>query len=217
MRINTLLIFLCIITTLGVSYLDIKPEMVAYSYNNLTVNHAWWTLVTSLFMHGGLLHLGGNVLFMILFGYPLDKFIGKFKFALSFLLGGVSCFLICNFFYPPYELMVGASGAICTFIAMLMLYNPWKLSLLLVGFPMPLGVAGLSYILFNYFMAMQPVDASKTSMHTAYYAHIIGFVMGILFSIFWNPDWKKNLLVCILMFVLYYAVLLYIINHFIGQ
>jgi membrane associated rhomboid family serine protease len=106
---------------------------------------------------------------------------------------------------------VGASGAISTVIAMVMLYDPWKLSFLLVGFPMPLGVAGLTFVLLNFWMANKPID-NTASMHVAYSVHIIGFALGILFSILLNPDWKKNLLACILLFIGYYAVAYWLIN-----
>lgn len=96
-----------------------------------------------------------------------------------------------------------------------MLYDPWRLSLVLVGFPMPLGVAGITYIIFNFWMATRPsAHAVADSLHVAYHAHIIGFVFGIVFSALWNPDWKKNLLICIALFVLYYAVLSLLIRYF---
>jgi membrane associated rhomboid family serine protease len=214
MRINTLFIILCFIASFCDWYFKLTPDTIAYSYNNLVINHAWWTLLSAQFVHANLLHLGGNVLFMILFGYPLEKIIGRLKFAICFLCGGVLSFVLCKFFYRPDEWLVGASGAICTLIAMLMLYDPWRLSLVLVGFPMPLGVAGITYILLNFWMATRLVDAPAESLHVAYHAHIIGFVIGIVFSAFWNPDWKNKLLVCIALFLLYYAILLLIIRHF---
>lgn len=213
MRANTLFILLCFIFSFYVWVFHPIPEILAYSYNNFKIHHAWWTLITAQFVHANLLHLGGNVLFMILFGYPLEKIIGRAKFAFCFLCGGLLSFIVCRFFYLPGELLVGASGAICTLIAMLMLYDPWKLSLVLIGFPMPLGVAGITYILFNFWMASHPADAAE-SLHVAYHAHIVGFLFGIVFSAFLNPDWKKNLLVCIVLFVLYYAVLFLLIRHF---
>src|SRR5580693_6407405 len=98
MRINTLFILLCFITYFCFSYFNLNPEIVGYSYNNVVQNHRWWTLITSQFMHANLLHLGGNVLFMILFGYPLEKIIGKLKFAVCFLTGGILSFVLCYFF-----------------------------------------------------------------------------------------------------------------------
>lgn len=215
MRVNTIFIILCFIGTFYVWRNGDGSMVLAYSFNSVVLNYHWWTPITALFLHGSSLHFFGNALFMVLFGYPLEKILGKWKYTVCFLTGGVFSFLFSRIIYPADMLMVGASGAICTIIAMVMLYDPWKLSFVLMGFPMPLGVAGLSYLILNYWLSIRSQGLhNRESFHVAYYAHILGFVAGIFFSIIWNPEWKKNLLVSLLLFILYYVGLLLLIKYF---
>ena len=210
MRATVLLILICIaVYPLGFQY----PGLLSYSYDNLVVRHEWWTPVTALFMHGSLGHLLGNMLFLFLFGRALERIIGSERLLFSFLAGGVLSILTSFFFYAPSEPIVGASGAICTIIGLLMIYSPWKISFLLNFFPMPLGVAALTYLLVNFFLAYSSRQNPSSGMHTAYELHIMGFVAGILLGMAWNPDWKKNLLISVLSFIGFYIILALIIFY----
>jgi len=205
MKATLLLIITCIFAfPLGFRY----PGLFEYSYNNLVLRHEWWTPLTALFIHGSLGHLLGNMLFLLLFGNALERIIGPGRLIFAFFAGGAVSLLSAWFFYPANEPVVGASGAICTIIGLLMIFNPWKISFLLNFFPMPMGVAALTYMLVNFFMAWSSRhDPSPTGAHTAYELHIIGFIAGIILGTFWNPDWKKNLLISILSFVIFYIIL----------
>jgi membrane associated rhomboid family serine protease len=208
MRATVLLILLCFSATFHVWSLNTNPDYLVYSYNNLVVHHAFWTLITTLFIHANLSHLLGNMLFLFLFGWPLEKIIGSQKLVLVFLLGGILSLLLSHFFYAPEEPIVGASGSICALIATLMIFDPWRFSFLLILFPMPLAVAGLTYVLYNFVMAIyerQHPDAN--TLHIAYEVHVAGFIVGLVMGCIWNPNWKKNLLVSILIFIGYYVVI----------
>jgi membrane associated rhomboid family serine protease len=112
--------------------------------------------------------------------------------------------------------VVGASGAISAILATLMLFNPWKLSLLLNFFPMPIGVAGFTYMLLNLWSVYSVATHQSTQgMNVAYIGHISGFIAGIFFGMVLCPGWKKNLLISILQFIGFYA-LVFIIMHFLG-
>jgi membrane associated rhomboid family serine protease len=83
-------------------------------------------------------------------------------------------------------------------------------------FPMPLGVAAITYMLLNFFLAHSR-SHYFSGMHTAYELHITGFLTGIVLGILWNRDWKKNLLICIVSFIGFYLILgliIYFIRHF---
>ena len=75
---------------------------------------AWWvTLFTSMFMHGGILHIAGNMLFLWVFGNNIEDRLGRLKFVLFYLLsglGGLICYTL--FFRDSNYLLLGASGAI---------------------------------------------------------------------------------------------------------
>jgi len=205
-----LLVLLCIVAyPFGFKYSD----QLAFTWNGLVNRFQWWTLITALFMHGSLGHLLGNMLFLFLFGKALENIIGPGRLLLVFLAGGAVSLLASRLFYLPDTPIVGASGSICTILGLLMIYSPWKISFLLNFFPMPLGVAALTYMLMNYIMARNGYH-SANGMHTAYELHIAGFIAGICFGVLWNPDWKKNLLISVLSFIGFYLVLALVIHYF---
>jgi membrane associated rhomboid family serine protease len=185
------------------------------SYDNIFKYGHWWSVFTALFVHGSLTHLLGNMLFLYLFGKGLERQIGPMGLIAVFVAGGVASMIFCCFYYPHNVPCVGASGAICTILATLMLFDPWKFSLLLNLLPMPLGVAGFTYLLVNiagFYQDMKHPTAG--GMHTAYAGHLSGFVAGIVIGVIICPHWKKNLLLSILQFVGYYLLLLGIWYYF---
>ncbi len=178
------------------------------SYDNIFRHGRWWCVFTALFVHGNLMHLLGNMVFLYLFGKGLERHLGPVGLLSVFFVGGVASMLFSCFYYPHNMPCVGASGAICTILATLMLFNPWKFSLLLNLLPMPLGVAGFTYLLINiagFYNAVKHPTAE--GMQTAYVGHLSGFVVGIIIGVVLCPDWKKNLLLSILQFVAYYFLL----------
>ncbi len=186
------------------------------SFDNIFGRGRWWCIFSALFVHGSLMHLLGNMLFLYLFGKDLEAILGPVKLLSVFLIGGAVGMLFCSFYYPHYMPCVGASGSICTILATLMLFNPWKFSLLLNLLPMPLGVAGFTYLLINisgFYEAK--VHPAYGGMQTAYAAHLAGFAAGIVFGMTLCPDWKKNLLVSMLQFAAYYLILLLIYYYLI--
>jgi len=201
-----LLIVACIVVyPFGFSY----HNMLAFRYSAFSDAGHWWTLATALFVHGSLGHLLGNLLFLFLFGRSLENIIGPARLLLVFFTGGALSLLASHLFYPAGMPIVGASGSICTILGLLMIYSPWKISFLLNFFPMPLGVAALTYMIMNYVMAQ-----SNHRGNTAYELHIMGFLVGLIFGVLWVADWKKNLLISILSFIAFYIILFIIISYF---
>lgn len=218
MRATILLILLCFFASFNVWSSQSNVDWLVYSYDNLVVHHAVWTLITTLFIHANLGHLLGNMLFLFLFGRPLEKVIGPGKLILAFLLGGVLSLLLSHYFYPPNMPVVGASGSICSLIAVLMLFDPWRFSFLLVLFPMPLSAAGFTYVLYNIIMAInERQNPAASTMHVAYEVHVAGFLAGLVLGCVWSPHWKKNLLISILTFIGYYLVVLIIAYLFLHK
>jgi len=208
--------FLLIIICFAVYKRGLENPELYCSYNNIFKHGRWWTIFTALFVHGNLMHLLGNMLFLYLFGKGLENHIGPLKLILVFIVGGAISMLFCCFYYPPDMPCVGASGAICTILATLMLFNPWKFSLLLNFFPMPLGVAGFTYLLINIFGFYNDMKhPNHEGLQTAYLGHLMGFVVGIVLGIVLCPDWKMNLLLSIVQFIAYYLILLLIYYYLI--
>ncbi len=90
------------------------PRDIAMGWDFLpAIPIAWLTLFTSMFMHGGLMHLGGNMLYLWIFGNNIEDRLGHVKFLVFYLIGGLVAALSHVFFAPSSEIpMVGASGAI---------------------------------------------------------------------------------------------------------
>jgi membrane associated rhomboid family serine protease len=153
---------------------DLAVEYFAFSAENLLKGRVW-TLITALFLHGDLSHLLGNMIFLFVFGNTLEREVQAQKTLGVFLLGGVLSFLLSAFFYDPTIPLIGASAAIFTLVAIVMLVKPLKFSFI---FLMPQGLIAIIYFLYNLTAVYYGVGGN-----VAYISHIIGFSIGIPFGI----------------------------------
>jgi len=186
---------------------DLITQNFAFSTDNL-INGRVWTLVTALFLHADILHLAGNMIFLYAFGNALEKEVGAGKTYLAFFVGGILSFLLGVFFYDPAVYMIGASAAIFTLIAVVLLVKPLKFSFI---FLMPLGLVAIIYIIYN-IVAVQ----SGAEGNIAYISHVIGFAIGVPLGIAWTKHLVKNLLITLGLLLLYlfiaFVVLPYILQ-----
>ncbi len=181
---------------------DLIIEYLAFSGENLLKGRVW-TLITALFLHGDLLHLLGNMVFLYVFGNTLEKEIEATKTLSVFFFGGILCFLLSTFFYDSTTPLIGASAAIFTLTAVVMLVKPLKFSFL---FLMPQGLVAIIYFTYNMIAVYLGVQGN-----IAYVSHVIGFMIGIPFGIAWSKNWAKNLLLVIGLFILYLLVIFLLI------
>lgn len=202
-KIN-LVIVICILVSVLLWYWesDCIIEYFAFSQDNF-LDGKVWTLVTALFLHADLLHLLGNMLFLFVFGNTLENEVGTKKTLFAFFLGGTASFLLSTFFYNPSVILIGASAAIFTLTAVVMLVKPLKFSFL---FLMPQGLVAIIYFAYNVFAVYY-----STQGNIAYISHVIGFVIGIPLGIAWSKKWAKNLLITIGLFLIYLVIALLII------
>lgn len=145
---------------------------------------AWATVVTSMFMHGGWMHLGGNMLFLWIFGDNVEDSMGHVRFALFYLLCGAvaamtQAFLNTNSLIP----MIGASGAISGVLgAYLLLYPRARVRVLIfLGIIFWIAHIPAMYVLGIWFIS-QLVSAAATPANVpgvAFWAHVGGFVAGL--------------------------------------
>ena len=148
------------------------------------------TPFTSMFMHGGLLHLGGNMLFLWIFGNNIEDRLGRPRFLAFYLLGGLAA-LAAQILIDPSSTVptIGASGAVAGVLGGYVLLFP-RARVLTVFFlvvifflrEIPalvvLGFWFLQQVLFGYFDLAQPQGSEGGGV--AYFAHIGGFVFGLL-------------------------------------
>lgn len=178
-------------------------QNLVFSYNNLLHGRVW-TLVTALFVHANVLHLIGNMLFLFVFGNTLENTVGSRTHATIFFTGGLSAFVLSLLFMPRGAGMLGASAAIFTVAACVMLVRPLKFSWLFLA---PQGLVALIYFFYNVIVVSHPSLIRGYDPHVAYVAHIIGFLAGLPFGIALSDHWKRNLLLTLLIFAVYLAIL----------
>ena len=206
-KIN-LVIIVCILVSF-VSWLvsvysntDVVLDYLAFNGDNLLRGRVW-TLVTSLFLHADILHLAGNMLFLYVFGNTIEEDLGATKTLGTFFFGGIASFLLSLLFYNPATPLIGASAAIFTLSAVVMLIKPLKFSIL---FFMPQGLVAILYFLYN-LIAVYYGEGGNV----AYIAHVIGFAIGIPFGLAWSKNWLKNLLITITLLIVFLIVVTFVI------
>jgi membrane associated rhomboid family serine protease len=207
MRATTILILLCFVASLyawTANPVTVQDDLV-FSLTNLQAGRAW-TIITALFVHANLLHLLGNMIFLYVFGNTLEGVADSKRMLLAFFLGGILSFLLSIPLFPSDATFVGASAAIFTLTAVVMLLKPLRFSFLLL---MPVGLVAVLYFLYNAVAVYTHLQSD-----VAYISHIIGFTLGLSLGIVWSPQWKKNLLISIGLLVAYF-VLLYLVTTYV--
>jgi membrane associated rhomboid family serine protease len=144
------------------------------------------TVFTSMFMHGGWLHLGGNMLYLWIFGDNVEDRFGHAKFALFYLLCGIAA-TVAQVVASAGSTVpnLGASGAIAGVLAAYIILFPRGQVKVLMGravVPMPaLVVIGL-WIVLQFISGVGSITQSSDTGGVAYMAHIGGFVAGLVLT-----------------------------------
>jgi membrane associated rhomboid family serine protease len=152
------------------------------------------TILTAMFLHGSLLHIGGNMLYLWIFGRSVEDATGHLRFLLFYLLCGIAAALTLAWMDPSSHLpMVGASGAISGVLAAYVLIFPRARVTVIV----PLGIIFYPFTVtavwvVGFWFVMQVFSAAATPAGqpgVAWWAHVGGFVVGLLLTpLFKNSD-----------------------------
>jgi len=135
-----------------------------------------WTLVTNLFMHGGIWHIAANMLTLYFFGRYLCMMVGDARFLTVYFLGGI----IGNFFYiliaSSDAVAIGASGAIFAVAGALTVMAPKLRAFVFpIPAPLPLWVAVIGvFVILSFFP------------NVAWQAHLGGLVLGLVAGYFFR-------------------------------
>jgi len=153
--------------------------------NRLTQNPGgdFITIFTSMFMHGGWLHLAGNMLYLWIFGDNVEDRFGHAKFTLFYLICGIAATLAQVAISAGSNIPnLGASGAIAGVLGAYLILFPRGSVRVLMGrgvVPMPaLMVIGL-WIVLQFINGVGSITQSAETGGVAYMAHIGGFVAGL--------------------------------------
>jgi len=158
---------------------------------------AYLTIFTSMFMHGGFMHLIGNMLYMWIFADNIEDSLGPKKFIIFYLLSGIGAataqILMDTHSQVP---MVGASGAIGGVLGAYLINHPNARVLVLIpfGFFSQLIKIKALYVL-GFWFVLQFINSAMMSSQgggVAYAAHIGGFVSGMILILFFNKKIKRK-------------------------
>jgi membrane associated rhomboid family serine protease len=138
------------------------------------------TLFTSMFLHGGFLHVGGNMLYLWIFGNNVEDAMGHGRFVVFYFLAGVSAAAVQILYDPSSNVpMVGASGAVSGVLGAYLILFPYAkivTVLIIIVFIKIVELPAILILSIWFFMQLLYSGAGGV----AWYAHIGGFIFGLL-------------------------------------
>jgi len=141
------------------------------------------TVLSSMWLHGGWLHLAGNMLFLWIFGNNVEDSFGKVRFVIFYLLAGTVAALAQVFVNPRSEIpMIGASGAVAGVIGAYALLYPRARVLTAVPIFIFIRLMYLPAWLFIGIWFLFQILSAPYGGGVAYFAHIGGFVVGLILA-----------------------------------
>jgi membrane associated rhomboid family serine protease len=149
----------------------------------------WVTVFTSMFMHGSILHLAGNMLFLWIFGNNVEDSMSRVRFVVFYLLGGIAALALQVLVEPGSAVpTIGASGAIAAVLGAYVVRYPGArvITLFVIVFFFTIVELPAMLVLLLWFGQQVLFGALRWGSPTgdaggvAYFAHIGGFVFGML-------------------------------------
>lgn len=160
--------------------------------------HPAMTIFSSMFMHGGLFHLGGNMLYLWIFGNNIEDRLGHLRFIIFYLFCGVFAAFAHAITNPHSTIpMIGASGAVSGILGAYLLLFPRASvhTLIFLGFFITI-VKIPALIVIGFWAIIQFINVLiSTGLHgvggVAWFAHIGGFLIGLVTIKLWLPRRRK--------------------------
>ena len=138
-----------------------------------------WILVSSIFLHGGIVHLLYNMFALGLFGTILESVIGRKKFLMVFFVGGLLASIGASFLYNA---ALGASGAVFTILGALAILRP-RMTVWVSYIPMPMIIAAAVWAIGDFIGLFVPSGIANL-------AHLVGLGFGIVLGFYWRKGFK---------------------------
>ena len=147
----------------------------------------WVTIFTAMFMHGSIVHLGGNMLFLWIFGNNVEDSMGRVKFLAFYLLGGIAATALQTVADPASQVAnLGASGAVAAVLGGYLLLFPRARVVTVIFIIFFFTILELPALLVLGFWFLEQAYSTAISYPSgggggvAYAAHVGGFVFGLL-------------------------------------
>ena len=159
------------------------------------------TIFTSMFLHGGLFHVGGNMLYLWIFGDNVEDTLGHFRYLAFYLLSGVGAALAQIVMNPASSVpMVGASGAISGVLGAYLFLFPHANVLTLVTFGFFIRLVHIpALIVLGFWIVVQLLNGFLSQAArggegggVAWFAHIGGFVVGVILLFLLRPRARRR-------------------------
>ena len=156
-------------------------ENIALSLENIK-QFRIWTLITSMFMHGGFFHLFANIISLMFIGSLVEKIIGKKRYLWFYLISGFLAslfYLLSELIFPTGLGAVGASGALFGLVGLLVLLTPdLPVYLMFIPIPIKMKYAGPGILILLWFIS---VTGNLPIGNTA---HLGGLIAGLIYGIY---------------------------------
>ncbi len=152
------------------------------------------TLFSSMFLHGGFLHLFGNMLYLWIFGNNVEDTLGHFRFFLFYLVCGLFAAAVQVFSDPNATVpMIGASGAIAGILGAYLILFPGARILTLFFIIIFVKLIRIpAIIILGFWFVIQLLGAGSTDTNVAFFAHIGGFISGLILVKLFQPGRSRR-------------------------
>ncbi len=149
---------------------------------------AWVTIFTAMFLHGGWLHILGNMWFLFIFGDNIEDRMGHARYLVFYMLSGLAAGLLESYVLPTSNVpMIGASGAIAGVLgAYLILFPQARIASIVPIFfiftiiEIPAVLFLLIWFVLQLFSGWTALEGTAAASGVAWWAHVGGFVFGAL-------------------------------------
>lgn len=154
--------------------------------NEITHGRHYETVLTSMFLHGGWMHIIGNMVFLWAFAPPMEDAMGSIKFLLFYLIGGVVA-MAAQMYGDPNSTVpsLGASGAVAAVMGAFMVTYPRDQIRVLILTPVARVVLVPAIVMIGFWILTQVISVATEVREAnmggvAYYAHIGGAIFGLI-------------------------------------
>jgi membrane associated rhomboid family serine protease len=170
----------------------LHPESFHYAFWEVAI-----TLVTSLFLHGGFVHLAGNMIYLWVFGGAVEDALGHVRFLLFYVACGAAGSLTHTVLFPQSTIpSVGASGSIAGLLGAFLVLRPHARIVTLFPLVVYWAMAEIPAVVFlpvwfamqffNGFLSLEAARRVQEVAGIAWWAHVGGFVFGAMVAGIWR-------------------------------
>ena len=172
------------------------PSLILHPFSHETLPPALpaaLTIFSAMFLHGGFLHLLGNMLYLWVFGNNIEDTLGHFRFLIFYLI----CGFFAAFFHTLSDMnstipMIGASGAIAGVLgAYFLLFPRANVSTLFIFIIFIKVIKVPAVLILGLWFLIQLLNAGTEGGSIAWYAHVGGFLTGLILVRFFKPVGRR--------------------------